>query len=177
QLSTIGVLVNLGVVPLAAAATVVGLAAVGLSFLSEAIGAVAFDAVWPILLALRVVVALAARVPAAVVHLPAPGPTAIVCYVCGLALLLVHGRAPSPGGRLVCRGVAVGLLGLAVGIAVWPLVRSPDGRLRITVLDVGQGDAVVLEMPDGRTILVDAGSGGPARPDTGRRARRPVLWH
>jgi competence protein ComEC len=47
QLSTIGVVANLGVVPLAAAATVVGLAAVGLSFLSEAIGAVAFDAVWP----------------------------------------------------------------------------------------------------------------------------------
>src|SRR5262249_61748586 len=121
----LGVLLPSGVLPLAAAATAVGLAAVGLSFLSEAIGAVAFDAVWPILLALRGVVALAARVPAAVVHLPAPGPTAIVCYVCGLALLLVHGRAPSPGGRLVCRGVAVGLLGPPVAVPLWPPLPSP----------------------------------------------------
>jgi competence protein ComEC len=177
QLSTIGVVANLGVVPLAGAATVVGLAAVGLSFLSEAIGAVAFDAVWPLLLALRGLVALAARVPAAVVHLPAPGPVAIVCYVGGLALLLAHGRAPAMSGRLVRRGVAVGLLALAVGIAGWPLVRSPDGRLRITVLDVGQGDAVVVEMPDGRTILVDAGSGGPMRLDAGERVVAPFLWN
>jgi competence protein ComEC len=177
QLSTIGVVANLGVVPLAGAATVVGLVAVGLSFLSEAIGAVAFDAVWPLLLALRGVVALAARVPAAVVHLPAPGPIAMVCYVGGLALLLAHGRAPSVRGRLVRRGVALGLLALAVGIAVWPLARSPDGRLRITVLDVGQGDAVVLEMPDGRVILVDAGSGGPMRLDAGERVVAPFLWN
>jgi len=177
QLSTIGVVANLGVVPLAGAATVVGLVAVGLSFLSEAIGAIAFDAVWPILLALRAVVAMAARVPAAVVHLPAPGPIAIVCYVGGLALLLVHDQAPSLRGRLARRAAGVGLLGLAVAIALWPLVRSPDGRLRITVLDVGQGDAVVLEMPDGRTILVDAGSGGAMRLDAGERVVAPFLWN
>src|SRR5439155_6282953 len=59
QLSTIGVVANLGVVPLAGAATIVGLVAVSLSFLSETVGVVAFDAVWPVLLALRGVVALA----------------------------------------------------------------------------------------------------------------------
>ena len=45
QLSTIGVVANLGVVPLAGVATVGGLVAVGLSFLSEAVAAVVFDAV------------------------------------------------------------------------------------------------------------------------------------
>src|SRR5206468_8205957 len=89
QLSTIGVVANLGVVPLAGAATIVGLVAVGLSFLSETVAGVAFDAVWPVLLALRGVVALAARVPGAVVHLPAPGWIALSCYLGGLALLLV----------------------------------------------------------------------------------------
>ena len=177
QLSTIGLVANLGVVPLAGAATVVGLAAVGLSFLSETVGAVAFDAVWPLLLALRGVVALAARVPGAVVHLPAPGLIAVACYIAGLALLLLRDRAASMRGGLARRGMAVGLLALAVGIAVWPLVRSPDGRLRITVLDVGQGDAVVIEMPDGRTILVDAGSGGPMRLDAGERVVAPFLWN
>ena len=177
QLSTIGVVANLGVVPLAGVATVLGLVAVGLSFLSETVGAVVFDAVWPVLLALRWVVALAAQVPGAVVHLPAPGPVAVACYVGGLALLVMPDRAASQRRRLVRRGAAVGLLALAVGIAAWPLVRSPDGQLRLIVLDVGQGDAVVIEMPDGRTILVDAGSGGPMRLDAGERVVAPFLWN
>ena len=177
QLSTIGVVANLGVVPLAGVATVLGLVAVGLSFLSETIGAVAYDAVWPVLLALRGVVALAANIPGAVIRLPAPGLGAVACYAGGLALLVMPDRAASPRGRLARRGAAVGLLVLSVGIAAWPLVRSPDGRLRLIVLDVGQGDAVVIEMPDGRTILVDAGSGGPMRLDAGERVVAPFLWN
>jgi competence protein ComEC len=33
----------------------------------------------------------------------------------------------------------------------------PDGKLRIDFLDVGQGDAALLTMPDGTTLLIDAG--------------------
>jgi competence protein ComEC len=185
QLSTIGVVANLGVVPLAGAATIVGLVAVGLSFLSETVGGVAFDAVWPVLLALRGVVALAARVPGAVVHLPAPGWIAVTCYVGGLALLLVwcetraraERAAQGRDGRRSPLLLGIGLLAFAVGVAAWPLVRPSDGRLRLTVLDVGQGDAIVIETPDGRTILVDAGSGGPMRLDAGERVVAPFLWN
>lgn len=34
---------------------------------------------------------------------------------------------------------------------------DPDRRLRITVLDVGQADGIVLQTPHGHTLLVDAG--------------------
>jgi competence protein ComEC len=37
----------------------------------------------------------------------------------------------------------------------------PDGRLRVDFLDVGQGDAALVTMPDGATLLVDGG-GRPA---------------
>lgn len=33
----------------------------------------------------------------------------------------------------------------------------PDGRLRVDFLDVGQGDCALITMPDGTTLLVDAG--------------------
>ena len=39
---------------------------------------------------------------------------------------------------------------------LWP-PRSVDGRLRVTVLDVGQADAIVVQTPRGHAILVDAG--------------------
>ena len=173
QLSTIGVVANLGVVPLAGLATILGLGAVALSFLSEALAAVVFDAVWPILLALRGVVALAAQVPGAVVHLPAPGWIAVGCYVAGLALLLAWRESRRLG--VLLPGVV--LLAIAVGWAAWPLVRPADGRLRLTILDVGQGDAIVVEIPDGRALLVDCGSGGPMRLDAGERVVAPFLWN
>src|SRR5262249_55814128 len=173
QLSTIGVVANLGVVPLAGVATVLGLVAVGLSFLSEMVAAVAFDAVWPILLALRGIVALAARVPGAVLHLPAPGWIAVACYAAGLALLLAW--RDRRRRRVLVSGLA--LLAVACAMAAWPLVRPPDGRLRLTVLDVGQGDAIVIETPDGHALLVDAGSGGPMRLDAGERVVAPFLWN
>ncbi len=36
----------------------------------------------------------------------------------------------------------------------------PDGKLHVTVLDVGQGSAVLIRTPSGRDILVDAGGDG-----------------
>lgn len=37
--------------------------------------------------------------------------------------------------------------------------RFGRGSLRITVFDVGQGDSILLEFPQGKTLLVDAGGG------------------
>ena len=179
QLSTIGVVANLGVVPLAGLATVVGLLGVGLAFASATVAQVAFDAVWPVLLALRAVVALAAAVPGAVVHLPAPPWLAILCYAAalGLGLRWWRARASQPRAGRAAGATALALLAVAVALEAWPLLRPPEGRLRITVLDVGQGDAIVLEGPDGRAVLVDAGSGGAMRLDAGERVVAPYLWN
>jgi competence protein ComEC len=54
------------------------------------------------------------------------------------------------------------LAGLLAGVVLLAAVgfaaaARPDARLRMTVLDVGQGDAVLLEGPAGGRILVDGG--------------------
>ncbi len=68
-----------------------------------------------------------------------------------------------PGARRVIVIAAVGLV--AVG-AVWSTapdggaVATPPAGLRVTVLDVGQGDAILLQSADGEAILVDTGPPG-----------------
>jgi competence protein ComEC len=45
---------------------------------------------------------------------------------------------------------------VAIALVLWP-PRVGDHRLRITALDVGQADAIVVQTPGGHTLLVDAG--------------------
>jgi competence protein ComEC len=54
------------------------------------------------------------------------------------------------------RTPALAALLLAAALVATPPV-FPDRRLRITVLDVGQADCIVIQTPGGHTLLVDAG--------------------
>ncbi len=58
--------------------------------------------------------------------------------------------------------VAVALPGLSLlsilTVLLWRMVlAAPDGRLHLTVFDVGSGDAILLQTPAGRYILINGG--------------------
>jgi ComEC/Rec2-related protein len=52
----------------------------------------------------------------------------------------------------------------------------PPGWLRITSLDVAQGDATLIRLPDGETLMVDAGGSATGTYDIGARIVSPALW-
>lgn len=49
------------------------------------------------------------------------------------------------------------LMALLVAAGVF-IVKLPDGKLHFWALDVGQGDAILLVLPDGNKVLVDGGA-------------------
>ena len=73
-------------------------------------------------------------------------------------VLAGRGRESARATRLTPHRVAVGasLGGLCLLLAVVGGAR-PDGRLHVDVLDVGQGDAILVEGPGGGRMLVDTG--------------------
>jgi competence protein ComEC len=48
----------------------------------------------------------------------------------------------------------VGLVAVLLAVTI---ASRPDGRLHLTVLDIGQGDAILVEAPSGGTMLIDGG--------------------
>jgi competence protein ComEC len=51
----------------------------------------------------------------------------------------------------------LGLLSAAMILAGLAVVQLPDGRLHVAILDVGQGDAILVTTPQGQQILIDGG--------------------
>jgi competence protein ComEC len=56
-----------------------------------------------------------------------------------------------------------------------PVAAAAAGILRVVFLDVGQGDAALVELPDGRNLLVDTGGLAGGAFDMGERVVAPAL--
>ena len=75
---------------------------------------------------------------------------------------------------------------LLAGVVLMPLGQMPvwlddvqarqDGRVALTMFDVGQGQAVLIEVPEGR-VLVDGGGGASPFFDCGRSILAPALTY
>jgi competence protein ComEC len=72
--------------------------------------------------------------------------------------------------------VAAGLVvALAAARSVLERWTAPPRPLRVSLLDVGQGDAILVQFPQGQALLVDAG-GSPGAFDVGTRVVTPSAW-
>lgn len=91
---------------------------------------------------------------------------ALIAYVgiagAGLVLLRSSRRMVEPLASARLTSVSIATVGLVVitGAVWWSALDSGDSRLRVTILDVGQGDAILLETLAGHRLLIDGGRSG-----------------
>lgn len=98
----------------------------------------------------------------------APDPWFVALLVHGAGLVLLVRRRTRAGALLSMIGIAL--------LAWGGPTAAGDGRLEVSVLDVGQGDAIVLRSPSGRHAVVDAGGSFDGRFDIGEAVVAPFLW-
>jgi competence protein ComEC len=165
RVSPAAVVLNLAAVPLSAAVLGAGLLVLPVAALAPGLAPWMGDVAWMAAHAL-LRTALAVRAfPWLDLRAPAPPAWAVALYVAAM-LLCVAGRA-----RRAWPLAALGALGLVFGG-----VRPADGRLHLTLVDVGQGDAILLRSPQGRAWMIDAGGALDGGFDVGEAVVAPYLW-
>lgn len=147
-----GLAVNLAAIPCMAVVQIAAMLttaaeAIGIETVADFAGWVTHAGVWGLLESARLV----DLAPWLTWRVPSPAIAVIAGYYVALiaALALRKWRVPAA---------------LAGALLTWIVVAPPalarsfgDGKLHLTMMDVGQGDAVLVTMPNGRTLLVDTG--------------------
>lgn len=179
RVSLVAPLANVAVVPLvplvmlcSAVAAVVGAAdaAMHLPLIADILGWAAGGAAWLYLRLMILTGLAAAAVPFASVDLSAPAWLALGWYPAlalarnriapadersNAGLVMPDGLAALADGALRPARLAIGTL---VVLALLTVVTRPDGRLELVMLDVGQGDAILIRAPSGASALIDGGA-------------------
>jgi competence protein ComEC len=171
KVSIIGLAANAVVVPATGVSVVLGTIAALAGIVSSWMGEV-YSALNGVILhwTLRIT-EVAAGVPYAVMETHRFTGTLAVPYYALLGLAF-HGRRS--GGRRFFLLLLLAGLNAAVFLPSNPALAGAGGRLRFTVIDVGQGDALLVEPPDALPVLVDAGP-ATAGYDAGSRIVVPLL--
>ncbi len=170
RVTVAGLALNLIAVPAMAVVQIAGLVVVcfaSLDSVSSVAGLIAHLGAEAILESARLV----ELAPWLSFRVPAPAAWMTVCYYAGLAgVLFIH--------RAIPRRTALFVL-IASGLLIVTGYRFPHDvtGLRLTMVDVGQGEAMVLQVAGRHALVIDTGG----RPfgsnfDIGGRVLEPALW-
>jgi competence protein ComEC len=158
RVSLLGPVVNLFVVPLTGVIVPLGFAALGFSAIFNVTAKfVAPPLVWLMILQHHIVSFFVA-IPHASYRIPGPPVWLMMLFFLGLVLSAIALRRETRpmGWQMAWLCVLVGCVSGAIAIYPFPPTVSAN-ELEVSVLDVGQGDSILVVSPKGSTLLIDGG--------------------
>jgi competence protein ComEC len=161
QLSLSALVANPLILPVQPPVMILGGISLLLGMLFQPLGQAVAYLAWPCVAYTLRIVEWLAQIPGGTLALGPVSPFWIL-FLCGVIFL------PAFAGRQL-RALAgwlapawkpgLGLAGIGlVAVLAWQVgLAAPDGNLHLTILDVGSGDALLIQTPTGRYLLVDGG--------------------
>jgi competence protein ComEC len=188
HISICGIFLNLLLVPLTAVLIPLGLLTSLLALLYEPIGTLLMPLTAGLLQIYVGLPRLAADLPFMSFYVPTPPAVwPILYYALLIAIPLwlrsrrsIQKPVPDPRGgwnKTVPWGLALASLILIVSF-IWPRFHFfKNGELSVYLLDVGQGESIYMEFPNGETLLLDGGGYFRNSLDVGKLVVAPFLWN
>jgi competence protein ComEC len=185
RVSLLGPVVNLFAVPLTGLIVPFGFAGLVLgSLFRSAAKIVAWPLAWLVLLQHRIVTFFAG-IPHASYRIPGPPAWLTALFFLSLILAVIALRSENKLRDWQWGGLALFGPCVAVAIAIYPFPPTVSAHeLEVNVLDVGQGDSILVVSPKGSTLLIDGGgtflgfkgTEEHLGPDPGEEAVSSFLW-
>jgi len=164
-------LLNIPAIPLVGVIMAGGFLFLGFSLVSTALAQPAAQALALLIRVFLWISGLLNPVPALSYRLPGPHLITLIGYFAFLLLLLIPPRLKGQ------RFATVGLFSVFLVILVtYPFPPASSPALKITFLDVGQGDSILVEFPGRKKMLVDGGGTPDGNFDIGEQVVSPFLW-
>lgn len=168
--STVSVLVNLLVLPLVPYAMGFGAIAIAIGFISSSLAAIVAAPAWACLAVMLYVIRFFGALPFSLVALPYHEVLAVIAaaFVISIVYLLYKQKSSYlPSGSEIKQPV---LASFSISILIFASLLfgqydsggsylNVDNKFRVWFFDIGQGDAIFIETPEGQQILVDGGPG------------------
>jgi len=106
-----------------------------------------------------------------------PSPALVIGYYLALsaAMVLIQQGKYSASRMKGCLG-ALSAAAIFITIALLGCNQLQPNLMRLTFIDVGQGDAALIELPGGWNMALDGGRSRPRGMDLGEMVVTPVIW-
>ncbi|MFI3176131.1 MAG: DNA internalization-related competence protein ComEC/Rec2 [Eubacteriales bacterium] len=143
------IVLNLLIVPTVGIVVALGIGLLGFSFFSSMLAQCVAILIEIILQCYEMICEFMLAIPFQLLPIAMITPLEIICYYVVIAGVIYWNKW-TPTVRIA--------KGAILCIAIGMLLYSPNSNLRITMIDVGQGDGILIETPSNQAYLLDGGS-------------------